>query len=108
MHGPRDAARVLDEHRPSALVGDPQSYMFNFRTPSTRPSTWTWPSRRTPRTRARCSIPAAPAARLAPRQQTAVPLAFDPRVIAEHHAVVRVETDYRGERLTWRSPCGAW
>ena len=28
---------VMDEHRPSALVGDPQSYMFNFRNPFDAP-----------------------------------------------------------------------
>ena len=96
---------VMDEHRPSALVGDPQSYMFNFRNPFDAPidvdvaleEDAAYPG-------ALQLILRRPSLRLAPRQQTAVPLAFDPRVIAEHHAVVRVETDYRGERLTWRYP----
>lgn len=42
--------------------------------------------------------------RLAPSATLSVPLAFDPRVIAEHHATVIVGSVYKGERLEWRFP----
>ena len=96
---------LMAEHRPAALVGDPQSYMFNFRNPFDVPidvdvqleEDAAYPG-------ALRLIMKRPALRLAPRQQTSIPLAFDPRVIAEHHAVVSIGADVRGERLVWRYP----
>ena len=96
---------LMAEHRPAALVGDPQSYMFNFRNPFDVPidvdvqleEDAVYPG-------ALRLIMKRPALRLAPRQQTSIPLAFDPRVIAEHHAVVSIGADVRGERLVWRYP----
>ena len=42
--------------------------------------------------------------RLAPHASTSIPLAFDPQVIAEHHATVTVAAEYHGRELIWTFP----
>lgn len=104
---------IMNEHAPSAVIGEPASYMFPFRNPFAIPldidvtlsdiadQRLVVDPDKPPlqllmrRTR---GVP------LAPHTSISIPLSFEPAVIAEHHATIKISGEYAGRRLIWTFP----
>ncbi|KAH8082149.1 hypothetical protein JL720_8676 [Aureococcus anophagefferens] len=97
---------LMNEHTPSAIVGEPASYMFSFRNPFGMPLDVDIDLETTDEHAGALSLLMRRSrdVRLAPHVSMSIPLSFDPVVIAEHHAVVKVIGDYRGVPLAWTFP----
>ncbi|KAJ8600753.1 hypothetical protein CTAYLR_003950 [Chrysophaeum taylorii] len=104
---------VMNEHAPSAIVGEPSSYMFSFRNPFAEPLEVDVVLREVTDKRLVVNPNRPPLALLmrrtsrvplVPHAAISIPLSFEPAVIAEHHAAVVVSGEYRGRRLVWTYP----
>lgn len=97
---------TMNEHTPSAIVGEPASYMFGFRNPFGVPLDVDIELESTDDHDGALSLlmRRTDGVRLAPHVSMSIPLSFDPVVIAEHHGTVRVSGDYRGSPLVWTFP----